>query len=78
LLDHFATNAPATGTRGAGFSVRVSAADASGNVATGSRGEGQLTNTAGTSGLPSDFTFSSNNDNGDILGHVIVDALPKS
>jgi hypothetical protein len=50
-LDHFANSA------------RASAERAFGNVVTGSRGEVHLTSAAGTSGLPSDLTFS-NNDNG--------------
>ena len=54
----FAVAAPATAVAGQPFTVTVTAFDAFGNVATGYRGKVHFTDTAGNSGLPSDYSFS--------------------
>ncbi|HET6882496.1 MAG TPA: hypothetical protein VFI31_20180, partial [Pirellulales bacterium] len=64
----------ATVTQGVGFSITVSALDAFGNVVTGYRGKVHFSTTATNAGLPSDFTFS-NNDNGVHIFSVTLNTL---
>ena len=54
----FTIAAPATAVAGQSFTVTVTAFDAFGNLATGYRGKVHFTDTAGNSGLPSDYSFS--------------------
>ena len=54
----FAIAAPATAVAGKSFMLTVTAFDAFGNLATGYRGKVHFTDTAGNSGLPSDYSFS--------------------
>ena len=54
---HFAISAPSTATAGKLFTFTVTALDDFGNVATGYLGKVHFTDTAGSSNLPSDYTF---------------------
>lgn len=63
-----------TVTQGVGFNITVSALDAFGNMVTGYRGKVHFSTTATNFGLPSDFTFS-NNDNGVHVFSVTLNTL---
>jgi FG-GAP-like repeat len=55
---HFSVSTPVGVVAGKAFTLTVTALDAFGNVATGYRGKVHFTDSAGNSGLPSDYTFS--------------------
>lgn len=61
-------------TQGVGFNITVSALDAFGNVVPSYRGKVHFSTTATNFGLPSDFTFS-NNDNGVHIFSVTLNTL---
>lgn len=61
-------------TQGVGFTITVSALDAFGNLVPSYRGKVHFSTTATNAGLPSDFTFS-NNDNGVHIFSVTLNTL---
>lgn len=73
-VSQFGIAGPANVTQGVGFNITVSALDAFGNVVSGYRGKVHFSTTATNFGLPSDFTFS-NNDNGVKVFSVTMNTL---
>ena len=58
---HFIVTGTASETAGKAFVLVIQAVDALGNVATGYRGKVHISDSAGASGLPSDFSFNAGN-----------------